>query len=82
MARTSMGARLVRYRAGDFQHLECIKSKTAMMTLWVSKTGDSICNRLVEGFAGGGDLDDVLMMVMFRHGMLPICVIRTEATSH
>jgi hypothetical protein len=27
-------------------------------------------------------LDDVLMMVMFRHGMLPICVIRTEATSH
>jgi hypothetical protein len=56
--------------AGDFQHLERFKGELSVMALGVGEASDAVRNGLIDGFAHGSYLHDVLMDMLIRHGIL------------
>jgi len=68
-------ARFMGDGAADFQHLEALEGETGVMSFGIGEAGDAVEDRLVQGLAGGGDLDDVLMQMVF-HG-IPRCLSAT-----
>jgi hypothetical protein len=69
MAGAAELAQLMTDRASDFQHLERIKGQLSMMALGIGKASDAVGNGLVDSFACGNDLHDVLMDMVIRHGI-------------
>jgi hypothetical protein len=70
MARAAVLARLMTDGTGDFQHLERFKGELTVMALGVGEASDSVGNGLVDGFAYGNYLHDMLMDMVIRHGIL------------
>jgi hypothetical protein len=70
MAGAAVLARLMTDGAGDFQHLERFKGELSVMALGVGEASDAVGNGLVDGFAQGNYLHDVLMDMVIRHDFL------------
>ena len=70
MAGAAVFARLMTDCAGDFQDLERVKGELSVMALRVGEASDAAGNGLVDGFAQGNYLHDVLMDMVIRHGIL------------
>jgi hypothetical protein len=64
-------ARLMTDGAGDFQHLERFKGELSVMALGVGEASDAVGNGLVDGFARGNYLHDVLVDMVIGHDIPP-----------
>jgi hypothetical protein len=70
MAGATVLARLMTDGAGDFQHLERFKGELSVMALGVGEARNAVGNGIVNRFAQGNYLHDVLMDMAVRHGIL------------
>jgi len=71
MSGAAVLTRLMTDGAGNFQHLERIKGELSVMALGAGEASDAVGDGLIDGFAQGNYLHDVLMNIVIRHNTIP-----------